>query len=551
MTTTDWLADRRTVLKALGLAGLAVGSSSALVAGCSTGTKTASVTGGGIVPAASGTGRTLEPGKFIEGVIYDDIAGSLPRGGSISVTLTEVVTSLNVLSSTSGNIQRFSSPVHDFLERSDSKGDLFPSLAKRVEMPDENTYRYTLHPAKFHNGRAVTADDVVKTVDYVRSPELGSNRASAFKGVEVVAVSADVVEFRLPTPNAGFRNFLTGLAIVPMEAVDQLAESPVGCGPFKFKAWVKDSHVEYSANTDYWNKNFPRVDTLRLEIRADKEAAAQAMQAGQTDVLDAVPVPRIPQFKSSVGAKQMAGVSYAYSWLYAGLNVRLPKLKDVKVRKALAMALDRQAIARVSYGELSVPMCTAPYDPEGPLYPASLDYKKDVAAAKKLLSEAGVSSLDLQIICVDGDGERAATVIKSNWAEIGVNATINLVDIPTSVERRGKGDFEVMVNGWFLTSEPSFALDPSFTSGSPSNFWGYSNTQADDLLKKGRSTFGGANRKPVYEELMKLIFIDEPSMIPLCTKRMLSVGKSGVALEAMAPTPSDFFRFTVAAKKDG
>lgn len=544
--TFDSQTDRRTFLRAMGTTGivLSTGASSWLLSACGDSDS------GKAAPSGKGAQLgTLDVGQTLKGDIYSDVAKTLPRGGSLDVTLVQVAATLNILTSTEITIQSYADPVHDFLERYDTKGNLFPSLAHSVKLVNPTTYRYVLHDATFHNGRKVTADDVVKTVAYVRDPKLASNRAGFLKGVKVRAVDDKTVEFVLPAPNAGFRYNLPGLPIIPIEAKDTLDDHPVGCGPFMFQKWVKDSHIDYKAFDKYWNADLPRLDKLRLTLRSDPQAAAESMQAGQTDVLSSVPTPQVKQFQSLADSGQMKVVTYTPTYNAFSLNLRTPALKDVRVRRALTLALDRENIARVTgAGGLNEVMCTAPYEPSDPNFPKDLEYARDVPAARKLMKEAGAGDINIAFLTLESVTEAMATVMRSNWAEIGVNLKLERIDIPTYIARRTKGDFDVIPTGWFVSPEPSFVLDTLFASNSPSNFSGYKSAKADALLEKGRTTLDPAKRKAVYHDLMKLIFIDEPSHVPISTITQLMAYKADVSGNLMVPSSGGLWRYPVAAK---
>lgn len=541
--------DRREFLRAVGIAGVVAGAGGtpALLASCSGATTS---DGGKIATGVGPAAAALQPGNSIEGTIYGDIATQLPKGGSLDITLTASAATLDILSSTLGAIQWYADPVHDALERFNQRGQLVPSLAQRLELVNPTTYRYTLHDAKFHNGRKVVAADVVKTVEYVRSPTLGSNRSGYFENVKVHVVDDQTVEFVLAEPNSGFRYYLPGLPIVPTESADQLAHNPIGCGPYRFKQWVKDSYIDYEANRDYWNSDLPRLDRLRLTLRTDPQAATQAMQAGQTDVLDTVPAAQISQFQQIIDSGKLKGVSYAGGWSFVGLNTRKGPLRDPRVRRALALALDRKAIARVSGGSLSVPMCTAPYSPIASDYPKDLEYQRDLQRARDLLHQAGVESLSLDVMTINATYAAIGTVVKSNWNDIGVFAKLQQVDAPTWVSRRTQGEFQVAISGWFTSPEPSYVLDNLFSSNGTSNFWGYRSEVADSLIKKGRTTFESGARKRVYHDLMKLLFIDEPSAIPICSENGLMTFKPEVNGADIAPSALSMWRYPIAAKRE-
>ncbi|GAA4663932.1 MULTISPECIES: ABC transporter substrate-binding protein [Amycolatopsis] len=540
---------RRDMLRASGLAGATLGMGALGMTLSSCGNSPSGTAGN---PAASGAGAVasaLQPGQSVEGTIYSDVVKNLPRGGNLDITLTFASATLNILSTTTSNTQWYADPCHDFLERFDTNGNLVPSLAQKLEFVNPTTYRYTLHEARFHNGRQVTAEDVVATVDYLRSPALASNRAGAFRDVQFRALNQKTVEVVLPEPNAGFRYNLVGLCIVPSEAFAQLATNPIGCGPYRFEQWVKDSYIDYSAFTDYWNKDLPRLDRLRLTLRTDSEAASQAIRADQTDVLDVVPTAQVPMFQQLIDSKRLAGVSYSAGWNFVGLNTTRPKLSDPRIRRALALSIDRTAVARVSGGSLNQPICTAPYAPTHPRYPKNLDYPRDTAQAKALMQQANGKDLTIELLATDATMEAIATVLRSNWAEIGVTANILRIDVPTYVSRRSRKDFDAVASQWFFSPEPSYVLDQLFSSKGTNNFWGYSNPQADQLITQGRSTTDPEARASIYNNLLKLLFIDEPSMIPLSTAARLMVFKPGVDGDLIVPSSFNLWRYAIAARR--
>jgi peptide/nickel transport system substrate-binding protein len=534
---------RRALLARGGTAAIGLTLGGGLLGACGGDTARPSTT---TTPQATPTpGDTLAVGDTLSGVIYGDLLPTLPRGGAIDISFFQEPPTLDILVNTLGAISIAADPAHDFLERYDHNGALTVSLAERLEFVNPTTYRYTLRKAKFHNGRAVVAEDVKNTVDYIKDPKVGSVRAAVFEDVTVKVIDDRTLEVKLARPDRGLRHHLPRMPIIPIEEKGKLAERPVGCGPFRFKEWVKNSHVSHERNPDYWNPDAPRVDSLRYSFRADQPAAAQAFLAGENDFLYAVSSAFVPRFLE-LPESQMRTVKTVGGFSFIGFNNKATPFDDPAVRRAWERAIDRQAMARAS-SSLSTPVSTGPLAPGNPLYPADLDRPRDVEQAKSLLT--GKSNLDTKVMVIDEATEAIGQVLKSNLAEAGVEIELERVDVATYVDRRVSGNYTAVISGWFTHVEPGVVLDVLFQTDAPSNYWNYSNPRVDRLLARGRGEFDTEKRKQLYHDVMRTAFVEDAGMIAVCTETFLHGYRPYTNGHQYRPDPNALFHNPIISRQ--
>jgi peptide/nickel transport system substrate-binding protein len=526
----DTVLTRRQVLAGIGVGGVAMA-----LGGC--GGVTRNPTPGAPTSTAVGAQPiTLKPGTVVERVIYGDLLPKLPRGGALDLFVTQEPPTLDIMANTLGAVQQAADPAHDFLERFDHTGTLLPSLAQKLEVVSPTTLRYTLHEAKFHNGRAVTAEDVLKSIEYLRDPKTASTKASGFADVKVTVVDERTVELSTPQTNVGLRYLLPQIPIVPVEEAASFASAPVGCGPFRFKRYVKGSSVEYERNPDYWNKDAPRVDSLKVSFRTDQAAAAQAFLAGEGDVLAEVASQFVPQLRS-MPQDQMRTVVGTSSFTFFAFNTSRPQLRDPRVRRAIRLAIDKRAMTAAFDRSIAETITIGVLSPNHPWYPKNLKEERNLDEARSLLRQAGQSRLRFRVVFVSESYEAMALVAKSNLAEVGIEIEPQRIDVTSYRERRSAGDFDSAISGWFSGVEPASILDALFVTGASSNYWRYSDKRTDQLLATGRTTLDEETRKRTYQQVAEKIFLQDCPMIAISTEAVLYAGRPYTNIEQYRPDP--------------
>jgi len=269
---------------------------------------------------------------------------------------------------------------------------VLPALAESWTISDDGkTYTFKLRSGvKFHDGTDMNADDVKFSLDRARAEGSTNAQKALFAGIESVTVStADsvVVQLKSPAGNFLFNMGWGDAVIVAPESADGNKANPVGTGPFKFGNWVKGASVDLVRNDAYWGKK-AALEKATFRFISDPAAALSAMLAGDVDAFANFPAPEsVPQLRADPRFKVVIGSTEGETILTT--NNTKPPFNDVRVRRAIAHALDRQAIIDGAMFGLGTPIGTH----FAPHHPAYVDlvgqYPMDIEGAKKLLADAG------------------------------------------------------------------------------------------------------------------------------------------------------------------
>jgi peptide/nickel transport system substrate-binding protein len=330
---------------------------------------------------------------------------------------------------------------------------------------------------------------------------------------------------RQPTPNlltniGGFK----GMAIVSRANVEsgRIATHPVGTGPFAFASQRSGDSITLTANPDYWG-GAPRIPGVTFRFISEASTALSALQAGEVDWTDSVPTQRVAQLRDDDSVHLAVTASNDY-W-YLALNEAHPPWNDVRARQAVAYGIDRDAIVQsTSYGtavanQLAIPRGNpwyAPYD----------RYRHDPDTARRLLDEAGVGDVDLDMLVTSEYPETvtAAQVIADNLAPLGITVRIRTVDFATWLDEQNSGNFDMLMMGWLGNIDPDdFYYAQHHTNGS-SNAQRFSDPEVDRLLDDGRVQTDPAARYEDYRRAATIIadkvsylYLYNPSVIQAWT----------------------------------
>ncbi|MCW2565821.1 MAG: ABC-type dipeptide transport system, periplasmic component, partial [Mycobacterium sp.] len=342
--------------------------------------------------------------------------------------------------------------VFDTLVEPDDNLEMRPALAESWDVsPDQLVWTFHLRKGvTFHDGSPFTADDVVYSYRRIIDQQLAN--VDKFSAVSVVA-AADPGTVRItvkqPTPNlltnlGGFK----GMAIVQRKNVEsgQIATHPVGTGPFAFQGQKSGDSITLKANPAYW-AGAPRVSGVTFRFISEPSTALSALQAGEIDWTDSIPAQRVAQLKDDDSLTLAVTPSNDY-WYFA-LNEARPPWNDVRVRQAIAYAIDRSAVVQAtSYGtavgnQLAIPKGNPWYTPYD-------TYRHDIDKAKRLLRDAGAApkSLDMLVTSEYPETVTAAQIIADNLAPLGITVNIRTVDFATWLDEQNNGHFDMLMMGW-------------------------------------------------------------------------------------------------------
>ncbi|MFC6657708.1 ABC transporter substrate-binding protein [Roseibium salinum] len=284
------------------------------------------------------------------------------------------------------------SNVFEGLTRFGPDGSVNPGLAESWTVSDDGkTYTFKLHSGvKFHDGTDMTAEDVKFTLDRARAEDSQNAQKALFSGIESVeAVDPLTVKVTLSAPDGSFPfNMAWGDAvIVAPETIGDIKTKPVGTGAFRFSDWTQGDKIELEKNADYWGTP-AKLDKATFKFISDPTAAFAAVMAEDVDAFAGFPAPEnLPQFEADPRFQVLVGSTEGETIL--SINNKLPPLDDIKVREAIAHAIDRQAIIDGAMFGYGTPIGThfAPHHPD--YVDLTANSAHDPELAKKLLAEAG------------------------------------------------------------------------------------------------------------------------------------------------------------------
>lgn len=427
-------------------------------------------------------------------------------------------------------------PVNVFLVRFDDKMNLKPYLATRWEQPDSTTYRFTLHQGvKFHNGRELTADDVKSSVERVLDVNAGSPLRADFAVVDkVTALNKHEVEFKLKSSFAPFMSKLAYLPIIPIEVVKaqgDMKKAPVGAGPYKFVEWKQDQQIVLERFDDFFLKDeIAKNKRLVFKFFPEYTAGISAVETGAADVHLWMKVTDIDRLKNSKDLKLVPNNLQGHYFL--GFNMARKPWQDERLRQAVQLGVDRQAILQVAFGGQGKVTSTA-LVPKTFWDDPSYEVKRDVEKAKALVKDAGFSG-EYTLLAPNTPIEGPlGQIVQSQLAAIGMNVKLQVLEVPAFLERTyTRKDFDLMVIG-NAYADPDDIYSNNHHSKGSRNIFGYANPQLDSLIEKAVRTLDPNERKQLYVQVNQTLLKDAPVVYLASETRMAAIRSnvSGVVLK--------------------
>jgi peptide/nickel transport system substrate-binding protein len=405
----------------------------------------------------------------------------------------------------------------------DEKLNVVPQLALGYEIaPDGLAVTINLRPnVKFHDGEKFDAaaakyslERHMTMVGSFRKPEL-----AAVDHVDVVNPLA--IKIALKAPFAPLLAQLTdraGMMVSPKAAAaagDKFGLHPVCAGPYKFVERVPQDRIIGEKFADYWNKDNVHIDrVVYLPITEDTVRLAN-LRSGGLDLIERVLATDIKDIRSDPKLKLVTALGIGYWGLDinvgSGERAKNPLGSSAKVRQALDAAIDREAINQVVFNGEFVPG-NQWVSPENSYYQQTFPVpKRDLAKAKALLKEAGVTTpFDVDFMVPKGaEPQAVAEVIQAMAAEVGINLKIRVTEFATSLKQAEAGEYEAYLLAWSGRSDPDGNLYSFHKCKAPLNYPGSCNAEIDKLLDESRIPSDMGQRKAIYEKLTKLILGNE------------------------------------------
>jgi peptide/nickel transport system substrate-binding protein len=444
-----------------------------------------------------------------------------PAPDELVMILESSPASLDPRIGTDAPSERIYELVFDSLLRRDDHFQLQPSLAERWETPDPLTCIFHLrYGVRFHDGRPLTARDVKWTFDSMLQGTVRTPKASAYRYVDRIDTSDEAtVVFHLKEPYASLLwNLSDGaVGIVPYGSGADFAQHPIGSGPFQFVSMQQDKDVVLARNGDYWGTR-PKLPRVRFAIVPDTTTRALELRKGTADVAEnSLTADMIgPLSKDNLEVQIKPGTIYSY----IAMNLRDPILSDVRVRRALAYAINREPIIRYLWRD-EVRPANSILPPQHWAYnPNVHTYEYDPERARKLLDEAGYpvrNGVRFHLIMKTSTEESTrlmAAVFQQQLANVGIALDIRTFEFATFYSDVGKGAFQLFSMRWVGgNQDPDIFEHVFYSSSTPpkrANRGYYSNPRVDALIDAGRRETDREKRKRIYWELQEILAEDLP-----------------------------------------
>jgi peptide/nickel transport system substrate-binding protein len=425
--------------------------------------------------------------------------------------------------------------VFEGLTRFDSTGAVIPGLAKSWEISEDGlTYTLTLNEGvTFHDGTTMDAEDVKFSLDRIGADDSANAQKALYAAIsEVNVIDPATVEIKLSEPNGMMLfNLAWGDAvIVAPESIEGIKQTPIGTGAFKFDSWTQGDEIQLSRYDGYWGT--PAVLTgATFKFISDPTAALGAMMAEDIDVFAGFPAPEnLPQFEADPRFQVLIGSTEGETIL--STNNKMPPFDNVKVREALAHAIDRQAIIDGAMFGYGTPIGThfAPHNPAYVDLTGMSTY--DPEKARALLAEAGFADgfETTLFLPPPSYARRGGEIIAAQLAQVGIKAKITNVEWAQWLESVFNGkNFGLTIVSHTEPMDIGIYANPDY-------YFQYDNPAFQDLMTALNSTTDPAMRTKMLGEAQTLIAQDYVNGY-LFQLAALSVAKADVqGLWANAPT---------------
>jgi len=415
-----------------------------------------------------------------------------------------------------------------------------PWLAQSWDVSaDHLTYTFHLRPdIRWSDGQPITSADFKWTFEQALKPENQYPYASNFEPiVSYEAPDPSTIMVTLREPSAVGLDNADVIGPLPKHVWEHLDWNDAGLnpeimapsvvsGPFKLKEWQRDHHATFVANELYF-KGRPKLDSYTIQIVPSQAVAFEKLRAGEVDRAEFEPAD-IERARHLDNVTVYEWLPAAASWSYLGFNLRKPYLQDVRVRRAMAYAIDRQLIVdKIMYG-LGAPIYSAYpptcwcYNPDVPHY----DYNPE--RARQLLAEAGWTPGSDGIVTKDGERlhlrmiygpntskvrERIATVAQEEFRKIGIEVELQGLEWGTFLQavHSPPFDWDMTVLGWTSTLDPHWMYQIWSEKNIPKlNAVGYVNKRVEELFQEGVREFDPEQRKNAYFEIQRILAEDLP-----------------------------------------
>lgn len=410
--------------------------------------------------------------------------------------------------------------VYDTLVDLDEDLNVVPSVAASWDISDDGlTYTFNLvEGVRFHNGRELTSADVRYSFERLLNPDTGASRRAQYTDIASVAdPDPYTVVLNLSQPNAVLLTQLTQAAasIIAREGVEEFGDlglNAAGSGPFILRSVEADNTITIERNPDYFVEGLPYLDGIVFTTVPDNQARNTAVRTGDLDLITHVTDNYISLLRQDANVVIPEGDGSSGQWFSLIMNLRQAPFDDVLVRQAIAQALDRELLARVSLDGEGFPLLAGPM---AEWHWAGLDpifVGSDIERAKELMAASSHPDgfeFTLRVWSPQQFAVRAAQIIQATLAELNISVTIDQQgDWATYWSAVTGGTYDATLQGFGGNIDPHDFLFETFREGGGRNVMGYVNPEVEALMAEGLRVTDRAARQAIYDEVQQTVIDD-------------------------------------------
>ena len=436
------------------------------------------------------------------------------------------------------------------LVRKNEQFEYVPELASNIQRSDDGmSFAFTLvDGVKFHDGRAMTSADVKYTLETILNSQISGRTASFYEGTGagrqgyisgIETPDPRTLIVRLRKPWLQLLTNLVPISIIPVGSAETQKTLPIGTGPFKFVRYDPTQQtVEMIANPQYW-QGPPSIQQLKVRVVSDASALQAELKSNRVDLVP-LPTNLSPDTLKSLAQDPNLKVEEfpGANIVYLGFNVKEAPFDNVKVRQAVAYAIDRAGLIR----DLLLNQAKIAHSilPEGSwAYSAVKQYSFDPEMAKKLLDEAGFRDPDgsgpqmrfskpiVFKIANSAATRNTAQVIQDSLKQVGIPVEIEALENNVLIAQMSKGQYQMTTSRWVGgNQDPVFLKDLFMTKGN-FNRTNYSNPELDPILQTAVDTFDREKARGLYSQAQEILSRDIP-MLPLWYPSNMAIARRRV-----------------------
>ncbi len=490
-----------------------------------------------VLTLLSGCGEESGPATPVKPVDPARVPSVPQEGGNIVEAMLGEPSNLIAILATDEGSHEVASQVYVSLLKYNKNIELVPYAAESFEILDGGKLiRFKLRKDVYwFDGRQLTAHDVEFTYRLTLDPKTPTAYKENLKAVSAFRLTGDFsfeVEYEKPFAKALVTWAMDILPKHALEGEDLLntrySRQPLGAGPYMMEEWTPGSQIVLKANPNFFEGK-PYIDRIVYRMIPDLSTQFLELKAGNLDTMGLTPLQYLYQTSGPGWDGSFNKFQYLSSgYTFLGFNMKHPFFKDVRVRKAIDYAIDRKELVKgVLYGLGEA--ANGPYKPGTWQYNETIKPRPyDPEKARALLAEAGWMdsdgdgvldkdgvSLSFSIITNQGNTQRikSGVIMQQRLKDVGIVVDLRTVEWAAFIkEFVDKGRFDALILGWNILQDPDIysVWHSSMAVDGGLNFTRYKNLELDDLLERGRRLVGQEERKPIYDEVQRILYDEVP-----------------------------------------